>query len=70
MIYGYCRVSTKGQAKDGNSLEAQEKAILERYTDAKIYTEAYTGTIFCGKYIYTLISAAFCDRYVFETILF
>lgn len=44
MIYGYCRVSTKGQAKDGNSLEAQEKAILERYTDAKIYTEAYTGT--------------------------
>lgn len=25
MIYGYCRVSTKGQAKDGNSLEAQEK---------------------------------------------
>lgn len=39
MIYGYCRVSTKGQAKDGNSLEAQEKAILERYTDAKIYTE-------------------------------
>ena len=44
MIYGYCRVSTKGQAKDGNSLEAQEKAILERYADAKIYTEAYTGT--------------------------
>ena len=24
MIYGYGRVSTKGQAKDGNSLEAQE----------------------------------------------
>ena len=44
MIYGYCRVSTKGQAKDGNSLEAQEKAILERYADAQIYTEAYTGT--------------------------
>ena len=44
MIYGYCRVSTKGQAKDGNSLEAQEKAIIERYKDAKIHTEAYTGT--------------------------
>ena len=25
MIYGYCRVSTKGQAKDGNSLDAQEQ---------------------------------------------
>lgn len=27
MIYGYARVSTRGQAKDGNSLEAT--AILE-----------------------------------------
>lgn len=27
MIYGYGRVSTKGQAKDGNSLEAQELGI-------------------------------------------
>lgn len=44
MIYGYCRVSTKGQAKDGNSLEAQEKEILSRYNDAQIYKEAYTGT--------------------------
>ena len=44
MIYGYCRVSTKGQAKDGNSLEAQEQEILSRYSDALIYKEAYTGT--------------------------
>lgn len=44
MIYAYARVSTKGQAKDGNSLEAQEKEILERYENAKIYKEAYTGT--------------------------
>ena len=29
MIYGYGRVSTKGQAKDGNSLEAQERLIKE-----------------------------------------
>ncbi len=29
MIYGYARVSTKGQAKDGNSLEAQEKKLKE-----------------------------------------
>lgn len=26
MIYGYARVSTKGQARDGNSLEVQESA--------------------------------------------
>ena len=44
MIYGYCRVSTKGQARDGNSLEAQEQEILSRYTDALICKEAYTGT--------------------------
>ena len=43
MIYGYCRVSSKGQAKDGNSLEAQEKALKERGAE-KIYTDVYTGT--------------------------
>ena len=25
MIYGYCRVSTRGQASDGNSLDDQTK---------------------------------------------
>lgn len=44
MVYGYCRVSTKGQAKDGNSLEAQEKDILVKYENALIFKEAYTGT--------------------------
>lgn len=44
MIYGYARVSTKGQEKDGNSLEAQEKQILEKYSNAVIKKEAYTGT--------------------------
>ena len=29
MIYGYARVSTKKQAKEGNSLEAQEKLLME-----------------------------------------
>lgn len=43
MIYGYSRVSTKGQAKDGNSLESQEKALREAGA-AKIYTDAFTGT--------------------------
>lgn len=43
MIYGYARVSTKGQAKDGNSLEAQENAI--RLAGAtEIYSDAFTGT--------------------------
>lgn len=27
MIFGYSRVSTKGQARDGNSLEAQAAAL-------------------------------------------
>ncbi len=43
MIYGYARVSTKGQAKDGNSLEAQEKA-LRAEGATEIYREAFTGT--------------------------
>lgn len=42
MIYGYCRVSTKGQL-DGNSLEDQSEKILKEYPDAKIIQEAYTG---------------------------
>lgn len=43
MIYGYARVSTKGQAKDGNSLEVQERTLKEH--GAKIiYTDSFTGT--------------------------
>ena len=43
MIRGYARVSTKGQAKDGNSLEAQEAA-LKAAGATNIYKEAFTGT--------------------------
>lgn len=43
MIYGYARVSTKGQLEN-NSLEQQRMEILERYDQAEIYQEAYTGT--------------------------
>lgn len=43
MIYGYARVSTRGQAKDGNSLEAQENA-LRSAGATEIYTDAFTGT--------------------------
>ncbi len=43
MVYGYTRVSTKGQAKDGNSLEAQEGA-LRAAGATEIYSDAFTGT--------------------------
>lgn len=43
MIYGYARVSTKGQAKDGNSLEAQANA-LRAAGATEIYADAFTGT--------------------------
>jgi len=43
MIYGYARVSSIGQAKDGNSIEAQTVALRERGCDI-VYHEAYTGT--------------------------
>lgn len=45
MKYGYMRVSTKGQAKDGNSLEAQKEMLLANgVTDENIYSDAFTGT--------------------------
>ena len=43
MIYGYARVSTKGQAKDGNSLEVQEN-VLRGNGAQIIYPESFTGT--------------------------
>lgn len=43
MVYGYCRVSTQMQAKDGNSLEAQERALKENGA-IEIYSDAFTGT--------------------------
>lgn len=43
MIYGYARVSTKGQAHDGNSLESQ-KEILKQNGAIEIYEDSFTGT--------------------------
>ena len=43
MIYGYARVSTKGQDKYGNGLDVQEKQLLDNGAE-KIYYEKYTGT--------------------------
>ena len=42
MIYGYARVSTKGQAKDGNSLESQSILLKEAGVD-KIFYDSFTG---------------------------
>lgn len=41
--YGYARVSSKGQAKDGNSLEGQDQE-LKAAGAVKVYTDVYTGT--------------------------
>lgn len=43
MIYGYARVSTRGQAKDGNSLEDQERKLKEAGAE-KILSDTFTGT--------------------------
>ena len=42
MILAYCRISSKIQL-EGNGLEAQEKEILNRYSNAIVYKEQHTG---------------------------
>lgn len=42
MIYGYARISTKIQATDGNSLEAQSEA-LKNAGATEIFSDTYTG---------------------------
>lgn len=41
-VIGYCRVSTKGQL-EGNSIEEQRRSIIERYSNAEIVEESYSG---------------------------
>lgn len=43
MTYGYARVSTAGQSKDGNSLEDQEAKLREAGAE-EIFVDAFTGT--------------------------
>lgn len=43
MIYGYVRVSTKNQL-EGFGLETQKNEILEKYPNAKILEEQFTGS--------------------------
>lgn len=42
-VYGYCRVSTLKQATEGNGLEVQAKEIQDKYSDAIIIKEHFTG---------------------------
>ncbi len=42
MVYGYARVSTAGQSRDGNSLEEQTTRLKE-YGCEKIIVETYSG---------------------------
>lgn len=43
MVYGYARVSTQGQAKDGNSLDAQRKTLIDNGAEI-VYEDTFTGT--------------------------
>ena len=43
MIYGYARVSTVGQANDGNGLEVQEHALRSAGAEM-IYSDRFSGT--------------------------
>ena len=43
LIYGYARVSTYNQAKDGNSLESQQNT-LKSHGATEIYCDSSTGT--------------------------
>ena len=43
MIYGYARVSTDGQARDGNSLDGQVAELKGAGCEA-VYSDSYTGT--------------------------
>lgn len=42
-IIGYTRVSSRGQL-DNNSLDQQQQEIINKYENATIYKEQYTGT--------------------------
>ena len=43
MIYGYARVSTKGQERDGNSLDEQIEKLRENGA-TEIFVDSFTGT--------------------------
>ena len=55
MVYAYTRISTKKQL-DGYGLEVQKKEILEKYPNAEVYEEQYTGSKMERPVFSTLIS--------------
>ena len=47
MIYGYARVSTRSQARDGNGLDVQRDILKEHgVLEENIYWDSFTGTKF------------------------
>ena len=56
MIYGYARVSTAAQAREGNSLESQEQA-LRTHGATEIYADTTTGIRIDRPNLTALISA-------------
>ena len=62
MVYGYVRVSTKTQARDGNSIDEQTAKILEKYPEAKIVTESMSGAAFRPKFEKLLCGLKTGDR--------
>ena len=43
LIFGYARVSTNGQARDGNSLEVQINTLREAGAE-KIFSDVFSGS--------------------------
>lgn len=64
-IYGYCRVSTSRQ-----SIERQERNIIEVYPKAKILKETYTGTKVIGREVFSrlLNKVETGDTIVFDSV--
>ncbi|MEA4895905.1 MAG: recombinase family protein [Oscillospiraceae bacterium] len=62
MVYGYVRVSTKTQARDGNSIEDQTARIREKYPEAKIVAESMSGAAIRPEFIKLMASLKAGDR--------
>ena len=66
MVYGYIRVSSKGQAKEGNSLEGQRKAVEDAGAQ-EIFTDVFTGTTTQRPELEKLLSIIKCGDTIIVT---
>lgn len=66
MIYGYARVSTKGQDRYGNSAEVQMAALTEAGAE-KVFYDAFTGTAVSRPALDELLSVVSCGDTVVVT---